>query len=162
MRNLKVIVRKNHNYTWSDNLQSSLNLDVDCVINSLMDTDNMLIQDIDQCSNIELSYYVLDVQRLKLIIEDIPYIIQKTQYHAILNLFFYDIFQNKIDLNIDILNHPIIIIRGITSKLQDLNDVELILNSIKNEYGSNINVVFRNIYDVMKISSKSNFFIKRL
>lgn len=162
MKNLKIIIRKNHNYILSDNLKPKSTIDLDCTIDSIMDIDSMLIQDIDKCLDIELSYYVLDVPKLKITKEDIPYLIQKTQYHTILNLFFYDILKNKMDFDIDILNHPIIIIRDITSKLQDISDVELILNSIENEYGNNINVVFRNIYDVMKISSKSDFFIKRL
>lgn len=162
MKNLKIIVRKNHNYILSDNLKSKSNVDLDYIIDSIMDIDQMLIHDIDRCFDIELNYYVLDVSKLNITKEDIPYLIQKTQYHTILNLFFYNILKNKIDLNIDILNHPIIIIRDITSKLQDITDFELILISLKNEYGNNINVVFRNIYDVMKISSKSDFFIKRL
>lgn len=162
MKNLKVIVRKNHNYILSDNLQPNSNVDLDCTIDSIMDIDYMVIHDIDRALDIELNYYVINTPILNITKEDIPYLIQKTQYHNILNLFFYDILENKIDLNIDILNHPIIVIRAIKSTLKDTNDVELILNSLEKEYGGNINVVFRNIYDVMNISSKSDFFIKRL
>lgn len=162
MKNLNVIVRKNHNYILNDNLTSNVNIDLDCKVDSIIDTDHMLIHDIDSGMDIELNYYVVDVPKLNITKEDIPYLIQKTQYHTILNLFFYDILKNKTNSNVDILNHPVIIIRDITSNSQDINDVELILNSLEPEYGHNINVVFRNIYDVSKLSSNSNFFIKRL